>query len=291
MSRTAVALAFAIVAAPVAGAQNPNNLWSVNLTWQGDRLVAGGPVRITRDSTGGGPSQPSFSPDGRTILYTATRESGPAARSDIYRRDLGTLAETQVTHTPENENSPTIDARGEIVAVRWQPATLFREMGVWFYSADGTPLRALLPAPDTVGYYAELRDGRFALVEPRASVWTLALFDPSTNKTTIVDSAIAAVVREVPGERAISYVKTTADAARTPIDIRKYDLATGRITVLAPVYRGSATHVWTSRGTLLMAQGNGLAARQVGRDTGWSRIATFTDPQLRQTTADAATSQ
>ena len=291
MSRIALALTIAIVASPVAKAQNPNNLWSVALTWQGDRLVAGAPVRITRDSTGGGPSQPSFSPDGRTILYTATRDTGPAARSDIYRRDLGTLAETQVTHTPENENSPTMDARGEIVAVRWQPATLFREMGVWFYSADGTPLRALLPAPDTVGYYTELRDGRFALVEPRAAVWTLALFDPSTNKTTIIDSAIAAVVREVPGERAISYVKTTADAARTPIDIRKYDLATGKVTVLAPVYRGSGTHVWAAHNTLLMAQGNGLVAWAVGRDTAWQRIATFPDPQLRQVTAVAANSQ
>jgi hypothetical protein len=291
MSRTGLILAFAIVAAPVAAAQNPSNLWSVPLSWQGDRLVAGAPMRITRDSTGGGPSQPSFSPDGRTILYTATRDTGRAARSDIYRRDLATLAETQVTHTPENENSPTFDARGEIVAVRWQPATLFREMGVWFYSPDGTPLRALLPAPDTVGYYTELRDGRFALVEPRASVWTLALFDPTTNKTTIIDSAIAAVVREIPGERAISYVKTTADAARTPIDIRRYDLATGRITILAPVYRGAGTHIWASHGTLLMAQGNGLAAWQVGRDTAWLRIATFTDPELRQASAVAATSQ
>ncbi|MEQ1691777.1 MAG: hypothetical protein ABMA00_10845 [Gemmatimonas sp.] len=239
----------------------------------------------------GGPSQPAFTPDGRAVLYTATRDTGSSARSDVYRMDLGSLVEARVTRTPENENSPTINARGELVAVRWQPATLFKEMGVWFYSSDGTPLRGLLPTPDTVGYYTELRDGRFVLVQPRGRVWTLVLFDPATKRSTIIDSAIAAVVREVPGERAISYVRTTADNARTPIDIRKYDLGTGRITTLAPVHRGGGTHVWTSRNTLVMAQGNGLVALQVGRDTSWQRIATFSDPLIRQATAVAATSQ
>ncbi|HSC98855.1 MAG TPA: hypothetical protein VLI21_08130, partial [Casimicrobiaceae bacterium] len=290
MRRISLAIAF-VVGAQSASAQNPNNLWSVSLTWRGDQLVAGAPVRITNDSVGGGPSQPAFTPNGRAVLYTATRDTGSSARSEVYRVDLTSLVETRVTHTPENENSPTLNAKGELVAVRWQPATLFKEMGVFFYSADGTPLRALLPVPDTVGYYAELRDGRYVLVEPRTPIWTLALFDPKTNARTVIDSAVSAVVREVPGERAVSYVRTTADAARTPLEIRKYDLATGRITTLAPVHKGSGTHVWASKNTLVMAQGNGLVARRVGKDTAWQRIATFTDPLIRQATAVAATTQ
>ena len=288
MSRSALSLALLVAFSQSATAQN--NLWSVPLSWRNDVLVVGAPVRITRDSVGG-PSQPSFTPDGRALLYTATRDTGAAARSDIYRRDLASGIETRVTRTPENENSPTMNTRGEIVAVRWQPATLFKEMGVWFYKSDGTPLRELLPAPDTVGYYTELRDERVVLVQPRNAIWTLALFDPKTKRTTIIDSAISAVVREVPGERAISYVKTTADSVRTPIDIRKYDLATGRVTTLAPVHRGASNHVWASRSTLVMAQGNGLVARRVGRDTGWVRVATFTEPELRQATAAAANTQ
>lgn len=286
-----LALAITGSVAQSAGAQNPNNLWSVLLKWEGDRLVAGAPVRVTRDSTGGGPSQPAFTRDGRAVLYSATRDTGRAASSDVFKRDLASLVETQVTHTPENENSPTMNARGEMVAVRWQPATLFKEMGVWFYKSDGTPLRGLLPTPDTVGYYTELRDGRYVLIEPRTPVWTLALFDPKTQRRTVIDSAISAVVREVPGERAISYVKTTSDNARTPLDIRKYDLTTGKITTLAPVHRGASTHVWTTRNTLVMAQGNGLVAFRVGRDTSWQRIATYDDVQVRQATAVAATLQ
>lgn len=290
-TRLTFAIALVAIAAHSVAAQNPNNLWSVSLKWQGDKLVANAPVRITRDSTGGGPSQPAFTPDGRAVVYSATRDTGSNARSDVFKLDLASLVETRVTHTPENENSPTINARGELVAVRWQPATLFKEMGVWFYTSDGTPTRGLLPVPDTVGYYTELRDGRFVLVQPRNAVWTLALFDPKTKATTIIDSAIAAVVREVPGERAISYVKTTADNARTPLDIRKYDLTSGRITTLAPVHRGAGTHVWASRNTLVMAQGNGLVAFRVGKDTAWQPIATYDDPLVRQSTAVAATLQ
>ena len=95
-----------------------------------------------------------------TSLEIDAIRTGSSARSDVYRMDLGSLIETRVTRTPENENSPTMNAKGELVAVRWQPATLFKEMGVWFYSSDGTPLRGLLPVPDTVGYYQELRDCR-----------------------------------------------------------------------------------------------------------------------------------
>ena len=102
MSRTVLLLALTVGVTQSAAAQN--NLWSVRLTWEGDRLVAGAPVRITGDSTGGGPSQPAITPDGKAIVYTATRDTGASARSDIYKRDLTTLVETRVTRTAEHEN-------------------------------------------------------------------------------------------------------------------------------------------------------------------------------------------
>jgi hypothetical protein len=100
------AVALAALAAPAArpaGAQapNPTNLWSVALRWDGDRLVAGPPVKLTRDSVARGSSQPSFTPDGRAIVYAALRDTGDAARTDVYRLDLRTRAETRVTRTPE----------------------------------------------------------------------------------------------------------------------------------------------------------------------------------------------
>src|SRR3982751_5605314 len=124
-----LAAALALPAAAAAQAPNPVNLWSVPLSWRGDRLVAGAPVKLTHDE--GINSQPSFEPDGRAIVFSGLRDSGPDARSDIYRIDLGTREETRITHTTENENSPTYTPRGELVAIRWKPETLFREYGLW----------------------------------------------------------------------------------------------------------------------------------------------------------------
>src|SRR5687767_11858038 len=110
---------------------NPSNLWLVDLRWTGNRLSVGTPVKLTNDN--GTNSQPAFSPDGRSVVFSATRDTGS---SEIYRIDIATRAETRITRTPENENSPTVNSAGEYVAVRWVPATLFKEYGVWMYSAD-----------------------------------------------------------------------------------------------------------------------------------------------------------
>src|SRR4029079_13730590 len=166
--------------ASIAGAQTPNptNLWLVDLKWVGSRLTVGAPVKLTHDD--GVNSQPSFTPDGRAIVFSAQRDTGANARSDIYRIDLASRKETRVTHTPENENSPTVNERGEYVAVRWQPATLFKQFGLWVYSADGTPVRGVLRAPDTTGYYTPLPNGDYALTRPKSKTFTLGLFAAKT---------------------------------------------------------------------------------------------------------------
>src|SRR5688500_15630249 len=138
--RLITAAALLLLAAPqTATAQGPNplNLWVADLTWTGNRLNVGTPVKLTNDN--GSNSQPSFTPDGRAIVFSASRDTGAAARSDIDRIELATGVETRVTKTPENENSPTVNERGEYVAVRWVPATLFKEFGIWRYAPDGTP--------------------------------------------------------------------------------------------------------------------------------------------------------
>src|SRR4051812_21174289 len=67
-------LALACPAAAVAQGPNPVNLWSVALRWTGDRLTVGTPVKLTHDD--GNNSQPSFSPDGRAVVFSATRDTG-----------------------------------------------------------------------------------------------------------------------------------------------------------------------------------------------------------------------
>ena len=102
------ALTDAGVAQPAQPA-NPVNLYLVPITERSGRVIAGTPVKLTRDE--GVNSQPSFTPDGRAVVFSAQRE-GPNGQSDVYRIDLATRAETRLTTTAENENSPVLTPSG-----------------------------------------------------------------------------------------------------------------------------------------------------------------------------------
>ena len=266
------------------GAQGPNpvNLWLVDLHWTGARLSVGTPVKLTHDD--GINSQPAFAPDGRAIVFSAMRDTGARARSDIYRIDLRSRMEVRVTNTPENENSPTVNSRGEYLAIRWQPATLFKEFGLWRYAADGTPMAGVLGGPDTTGYYTPLTHGDYALTRPKSTSFTLGFFDARSGVIVDVDSGIPALPAQlIPGSRALSYVRIdTLDAHNV---IRRLNLETRKISIIGPTLVGRTAHAWVpGHGTILMAKGNVLYLR-TATNTTWRVAATFATPELRSATA------
>ena len=279
-NRYAGLVAITAMWASTAGAQNqnPSNLWVVDLHWTGNRLTVGTPVKLTHDD--GTNSQPSWSPDGRAIVFSAIRDTVAGASSDIYRIDLATKKETRVTHTAENENSPTVNERGEYLAVRWKFATLFKEYGVWVYAPDGTPMRGVLPGPDTTGYYTPLANGDYALTRPKSKTFTLALFSPKTGVITDVDSGLPALpAQRIPGEQALSYVRI--DSADGHNVIQRIDLTTRQTSTIGPTVLSRTVHAWVpGHATILMAKGSTLYARTL-TDTTWRAVATFNDPGLR----------
>src|SRR5204862_4083906 len=71
------------------------------------------PVNITNRT--GYDNQPSFTTDGRAILYTSTRED---AQADIYRYDIASKSITRLTKTaPESEYSAIVMPRGDRFSV------------------------------------------------------------------------------------------------------------------------------------------------------------------------------
>ncbi|MEJ7759670.1 MAG: hypothetical protein WKF55_08755 [Gemmatimonadaceae bacterium] len=282
-------LAVAVMSSALdAQGQNPINLWSVPLTSSGGRLIAGNPVKLTHDD--GINSQPSFTPDGRAIVFSATRDTGSTARSEIYRYHFATGRESRVTRTPENENSPTVNSRGEYMALRWVPATLFREYGPWVYAPDGRPRRGVLPGADTTGYYTPVGSGRYILTRPKSRTFTVAMFDSAAGAIVDLDSGVPALpAQRIPRNTAISYV--VLDSASARHELRRYDLVTRRRTSLGRTVPGRTTHAWLPNGgTVLMAKGSTLYSRRAGatgRDTAWSVVATFSTPELRHTSAYA----
>lgn len=264
-------LAAALAQAPP---QNPVNLFVAEVRQEGGTIRIGAPRNLTGDR--GRNSQPAFTPDGHAIVFNATRDS--TGQGDVYRIDLTTGAESRVTRTPENENSPTIIETGELAVVRWVPATLFREWGPWIYDARGTPVRSVLPGPDTVGYYTQVDPRTWALMRP-ASRPAVALFDVASGTTRDIDWPVANLPpQRIPGARAISYVRIDSAGKN---ELRRFDLDGTRPSSLGPTVLGRRVHAWLPDGTLLMGKGNTVYARKATGDTAWRAVARFAAPELQ----------
>lgn len=214
-------------------------------------------------------------------MFVSYRDSANAP-GDVYRIDLATGAETRITATPEQENSPTVTADGKLMVIRWVPATLFKEWGPWIYDMSGKPLAGVLPGPDTVGYYVRVDSTTFAMVRPKTRN-SVAIFDTRTKTMTDRDWTVANLPPQlIPGERAISYTRTDSVGFN---EIRRLDVGTGEISALTPTLPGRIAHAWAPGGVVLMGKGNGVFARRPARDTAWQRIAELTNPELQSVTA------
>jgi hypothetical protein len=273
-----VALAFTALAGNQATAQSsPVNLYVADLTYAGGTLHIGTPRKLTGDK--GINSQPSFAPDGKSILFV--RRDSAGAEGDVFRIELATGKETRVTSTPEMENSPTVTPDGKLMVIRWKPETLFKEWGPWIYDMKGTPLRAVLPGPDTVGYYVRLDSVSFAMMRPK-STGAVSIFDTRNGSMTDYDFHPANLPpQKIPRQRAISYTRVDSIGGNR---IRRLDLVTHDTTEIAAARPKKTVHAWTPRGAILMGEGNAIYMLIPPAKT-WTQVGSFTDPELQDINA------
>ncbi|MEO7368681.1 MAG: hypothetical protein ABIZ36_12030 [Gemmatimonadaceae bacterium] len=254
-------------------APTPQNLYVADVKYENGTVRISNPRKLTGDR--GVNSQPSFTPDGKSILFVSRRDT--TGQSDVYQIDLASGVETQVTRTPENENTPTVTPDGNLMVIRWVPATLFKEWGPWIYK-NGQPMSGVLPAPDTVGYYVRVDSKTFAMMRPKSRP-AVALFD--SRKRTMTDYAwpVANLPPQlVPGRHAISFTKTDS-LGRNQISM--LNLRTLQSSTVAPALVGRVVHSWTRNGFVLMGKGNSIYALKPGPAAAWRKIAEMKQPDLQ----------
>lgn len=257
----------------VAQAPTPINLYVADVKYENGTVRISNPQKLTGDR--GVNSQPSFTPDGKSILFVSRRDT--TGQSDVYKIDLASGVEIQVTKTPENENTPTVTPDGNMMVIRWVPATLFKEWGPWIYK-NGQPMSGVLPGPDTVGYYVRIDSTTFAMMRPKSRP-AVALFD--VKKGTMTDYAwpVANLPPQlVPGRHAISFTKTDS-LGRNQIGM--LDTKTLRSSPVAPTLVGRVIHTWTRTGFVLMGKGNSIYALKPGKAASWRKVAEMKEPDLQ----------
>jgi WD40 repeat protein len=235
------------------------------------KIKVGQPVEIT--NWVGYNNQPSFMPDGESILYTSIRDK----QADIYRYDIRSGVTAQVTNTPESEYSPTLMPDGKSISVVRVEADGTQRL--WKFPLAGGQPSLILENIKPVGYHLWIDDHTLALFilgKPN----TLQLVDLGTGKAEVIADNPGRILRRVPHEEQFSFVHKVSDQEWL---IKAFDLKTRNTTTLVKTFPGVEDYAWTQSGLILMARESKLFARKKS-DWAWQEIADFSSAGLKSIT-------
>jgi Tol biopolymer transport system component len=253
--------------APEAPQPPATDIYLVPVTNGLSSMKAAKPVVVS--NAAGYDNQPYFSVDGARILYAANRDG---KQSDVYVFDRATGTSTQLTHTAENENSPTylpagIGTAGGFSVVRTEPD---RTQRLWRFDAQGRSPQLVLTGIKPVGYHAWMDAGHlvlFVLGQPA----TLQIANVKTGTADIAADNIGRSLHRIPGTRLASFVQRDASGDYW---IKQIDITTKTIDPLMKTVDGSSDRdmAWMPDGkTVLMSSATKVFAWTRG-EKGWTEV-------------------
>jgi hypothetical protein len=271
---------------PAAAAQpSDTEIFLAPLRTRDGHVVVGRPMNISRSP--GYDNQPSFTPDGRSILFASARTSASGAvprearggatanQTDIYRYDIGTRRIARVTATPESEYSPTVMPDGVHISVVRVEADQTQRL--WRFTADGRDPAVVLPDVRPVGYHAWVDDrtvALFVLGQPA----TLQVADTIDGKAEAVASGIGRSLQRAP-DGSVSFVRAEpapkgAPPVLTAMKLQRRASGTGfETTTLVRALPGTDElyMTWMPDGTLLTVHAKMLFGWRSG-DAAWKPL-------------------
>lgn len=214
-------------------------------------------------------NQPMFSLDGSRILFAANRDG---KQIDIYAFDRATARVSQLTETPENENSPTplptgIGNPGGFSVVRTEADKTQR---LWRFDAQGRSPQLVLSDVKPVGYHAWV-DAETAALFVLGKPATLQIANIPSGKADMATDNIGRSLHRIPGTRRVSFVHRDASGE---FWIKQIDAESKKIEPLVKAVEGSADRdmAWMPDGrTILMSAGTKVFS-WTREASGWTEV-------------------
>jgi dipeptidyl aminopeptidase/acylaminoacyl peptidase len=250
-------------------ASNPE-VYLVDLGPAGSPKLDGTLVNISNSP--GYDNQPSFTPDGKAILFSSVRGD---TQYDIYRYDIASKSVTNLTRSPENENSPLVTPDGKTFsAVRTE---MDKTQRLYRFDADGSNPRVVLENVKPVGYHVWVdatHVALFVLAVGQGQPNTLQLADTATGTAVTIDTNIGRSLLMRPGTGTVSFVSKKT----TPWMVSEFDPKTRVVLPVTGPLPQELDRVedcaWDPSGRLIMAKGSTVWALPFGpKFEGWTKLA------------------
>lgn len=226
-----------------ARAQMPEtDLWLFDLEKKDKVYQAVKPQNITNRA--GYDNQPAFTSDGKSILYVSIHEDGQA---DIYRYDIKSKLQTNLTKSKVSEYSPTLlpDGSGfSAVVVEADSA-----QRVWNMGFDGSFMKFASDVTDSVGYHSWLNADTllyYKLTEPHS----LHALHVRTGKDVWICDQPSRAFKKIEGSSQFIYAIKSENA----MEFRVYKAATKESRVYARYPSANEDFVWHSELGLVKAE-------------------------------------
>jgi ketosteroid isomerase-like protein len=254
---------------------NDSEVWVGSLDMSGGRFAVLNLVNVSKHP--GYDNQPAFFSDGKLVFASQIAvldETGHAVQAVIHDFAKGTS-----TPVPGALGfSPTPAADGSLM--------LLRDGHVVLHDSSGKETE--LTETKDAGYFARFDEQTWVLYM-NDKQRRIVMYDPKTKALdTMALGSITAPFR-IPGKRAVTFVAVEpfpapegVAAPSRKLFLRQLNLDDRQVTTLASIsFPTSGSHVWTSRGTLLMASGHTIFEWNPATPDEWRTAATFDDPELQ----------
>jgi hypothetical protein len=266
--RAATLVLLLTVGATAADAQASTDIYVAPLHQAGRNVTVGAPVNVTHRP--GYDNQPSFTPDGASLLYTAIGDDGQADSWMI--RLAGATAPRRLTNTAIGVYSPTVMPDGRSFSViRVEPDSTQR---LWKFPLGGGEPALVLERVRPVGYHAWV-DARTVVVYVLGNPSTLRVADVVTGDATPVASSVGRALVKVPHHAAVNFVQIVRDSGQF---LAEYDVARRSVRRLGRMPQGADYVAWTPAGALITAAGSRIYR---WNDGAWTVVADLASAGVR----------